>query len=80
MFQMELTLIKQVHQKCILFHYWYFKAVGFKFVPQVRKKCHDALMTSYELKNIAILNVKGVEMFEAVNMLNISVLKHKTSL
>ena len=24
-------------------------------------KCHDVLMTAYELKNIAILNVKGVD-------------------
>ena len=24
-------------------------------------KCHDVLMTAHELKNIAILNVKGVD-------------------
>ena len=41
-------------------HYWYFKDVGFKFEPYVCYKCHDVFMTTYELKNVAILNVKGV--------------------
>ena len=59
MFQKELTLIKQVHQKNICFVF--FKDVGFKFEPHVCNKCHDVLMTAYELKNIAILNVKGVD-------------------
>ena len=31
-----------------------FKDVGFKFEPHVCNKCHDVLMTTYELKNIAI--------------------------
>ena len=37
------------------------KDVGLKFEPHVCNKCHDILMTSYELKNIAILNVKWVD-------------------
>ena len=45
----------------MLWHYWYFKDVGFKFEPHVCNKCH-VLMTAYELKNIAILNVKGVDL------------------
>ena len=45
----------------MLCHYWYFKDVTFKFEPHVCNKCHDFLMTAYELKNIAILNVKGVD-------------------
>ena len=44
----------------MLCHYWHFKDVVFKFEPHVCNKCHDGLMTVYELKNIAILNVKGV--------------------
>ena len=57
-FQKELTLIKQVHQKkCMLCHYWCFKGVWFKFEPDVCNKCQDVLMTTYALKNIAILNV-----------------------
>ena len=48
-------------KECMLCHYWHFKDVGFKFEPHVCNKCHDVLMTAYELKNIAILNVKGVD-------------------
>ena len=47
-------------KECMLCHYWYFKDVGFKFEPHVCNKCHNALMTAYELKNIAFLNVKGI--------------------
>ena len=45
----------------MLCHYWYFKDVGFKFEPHVYNKCHDLLMTAYELKNTAILNATGVD-------------------
>ena len=56
-----MTLIKKnASKECMLCHYWYFNGVGFKFEPHVCNKCHDGLMTVYELKNIAILNVKGV--------------------
>ena len=48
-------------KECMLCHYWYFKDVGFKFEPHVCNKCHDVLMTTYELKSIAILNVKRVD-------------------
>ena len=70
----------------MLCHYWYFKVVGFKFEAHACNKCHDVLMTTYELKNIAILNVKGVDFKcilrgisknEAVNRLNNSVLEDK---
>ena len=47
-------------KECMLCHYWYFKGVGFKFEPHVCNKRHHVLMTAYELKNIGILNVKGV--------------------
>ena len=66
-------------KQCMLCHYWYFKDVEFKFEPHVCNKCHDILMTAYELKDIAILNVKGVNFRftlwsisrdEAVNRLN----------
>ena len=48
-------------KECMLYHYWYFKDGGFKFQSHVCNKCHDILMTAYKLKNIAILNVKGVD-------------------
>ena len=88
-FQKESTLIKQVYQKNACF-----VTIGilkmldleFRFEPHVCNKCHDVLMTAYELKNIAILNVKGVDFRcifggisrdEAVNRLNNSVLEDK---
>ena len=70
----------------MLFHYWQFKDVGFKFEPHVCNKRHDVLITAYELKNIAILNVKvadfrcilwGISRDEVVNRLNNSVLEDK---
>ena len=42
-------------------YYWYFKEIGYKFEPHVCNKCHDISMMAYELKNIAILNVKVVD-------------------
>ena len=42
-----------------LFHYWFFKYIGFKFEEHVCNKCHDLLTMAYSLKNIAILNANG---------------------
>ena len=39
-----------VTEECLLCHYWYFKYVGYKLEPHVGNKCHDLLMTAYELK------------------------------
>ena len=70
----------------MLCHYWYFKDVGYKYEPHFCDKCHDVLTTVYELKNIAILNVKGVDYRcilriisknEAVNILNNSEVEDK---
>ena len=76
-------------KECIICHYWYFRDVGFKFELHAGKKCHDILMTAYELKSIAKLNVKnvsfrcilwGISKDEAVNRLNNSVLDDKAVL
>ena len=73
-------------KECILCHYWYFEDVGFKFERPVCNKCIDVLMTAWELKNAAVLNVKGVDFRcilwgisrdEAVNRRNKSVLEDK---
>ena len=66
--------------------YWYFKDVGLKFEPNACNKCYDVLITARELKNIAILGVKGndyrcilwgIGKNEAVNVLDNSVLEDK---
>ena len=73
-------------KECMLCHYWYFKVAGYKFQPYLCNGCHAVSMMAYELENIAILNVKGVDFRcilwsisrdEAVNRLNNSVLEDK---
>ena len=70
----------------MLCDYWHFKNIGHKLELNACDKCHDVLMTTYELKNITILNVKGVDYRrilwdisreEAVSILNTSVLEDK---
>ena len=66
MLQKELMLIKQMHQKKTsaskdydICHYWYFLNYSFKFQPNVCNRCHDFLMMSINLSDIANLNIKG---------------------
>ena len=40
-------------------HYSYFLNFSFKFQPNVCNRCHDLLMMSVNLSNIAILNIEG---------------------
>ena len=46
-------------KECDIYHYWYFLNYSFKFQPNVCNRCHDLLMMSVNLSNIAILNIKG---------------------
>ena len=48
-------------KECILCDYWYFKNFGYKFQWYVCNGCLAVSMMAYELKNIAILNAKGVD-------------------
>ena len=45
----------------MLCHYWYFKDVSYKFQPYFCNGCHAGSMIACELKNIAVLNAKGVD-------------------
>ena len=58
-FLKELMLIKQVHQKSDICHYWYFLNYSFKFQSNVCSRCHDLLEMSINLMDIAFLNIKG---------------------
>ena len=40
-------------------YYWYFLNYSLKFQPNVCNRCHDLLMMSMNLSNIAILNIKS---------------------
>ena len=48
-------------KECMICHYWYFKDIGYRYEPYDCNGCHDLSMMPYELKNVAILNVKGVD-------------------
>ena len=45
-------------KECMVCHFWYFKDVRFKFEPHVCDKCHDVLMTPYELKKYCDIECK----------------------
>ena len=46
-------------KQCDICHYWHFLNQSFKFQLNVCNRCHDLLMISLNLSDIAILNIKG---------------------
>ena len=46
-------------KECDIFYYWYFLYYSFMFQSNVCNRCHDLLMMSMNLSDIAILNMKG---------------------
>ena len=48
-----------VSEQCDICHYWYLLNYSFKFQPNVCNGCHDLLMMSVNLSDIAILNING---------------------
>ena len=76
-------------KECMICHYWHFKDIGYTYEPYVCNGCHDISIMAYELKIIAILNVKGVDYRcalwnmtknDAINMLGNSKLDDKGTL
>ena len=45
-------------KKCNICHYWYFLDKKLKFQPDVCNGCHDVIMMSMNLSDIAVLNIK----------------------
>ena len=76
-FLKELKLIKQVHQKSLIFVTIGIFNKGFKFQPYVCNICHDLLMMSMNLSDIAILNkgsnnrciLNRISKIEAINLM-----------
>ena len=48
-------------KECDICHNWHFLNKGFMFQPYVCNRCHDLLMMSMNLSNIAILKIKNVD-------------------
>ena len=44
-------------KECNVCHYWHFLNKGFKFQPNVCNRCHNLIMISMKISNIAILNI-----------------------
>ena len=51
-------------------HYWYFLNYSFKFQPNVSNRCHDLLMMSMNLSDIAILNIKGPDYHGIISLIS----------
>ena len=74
-------------KECDICHYWYFLKYSFKFQPNVCNRCHELLMMSMNLSDIAILNIKGsdycciislISKNEAINLMQNSDLTKKS--
>ena len=57
-------------KECDICRYWYFLDKGFKFESHVCNGCHDVLMMSINLNNIAILNVNGTHCHCIINRIS----------
>ena len=44
---------------CELYHYWYFKDIGFKYEKYLCNGCHDLMQKAMSFNNVAIVYVKG---------------------
>ena len=59
-FLKELMLIKQVHQKNVIFiTIWYFKDIVVKYEPYLCNGCHNLMQKARSFNNAAIVYVKG---------------------
>ena len=74
-------------KECGICHYWYFLNYSFNFQWNDCNRCHDLLMVSINLSDIAILNIKDsnycctislISKNEAINLLQNSELTIKS--
>ena len=65
-------------KECDICHCWYFLNKSFNFQPNVCNRCHDLLMMSMNLSDIAISSIKsadyhciisGISKNEAINLM-----------
>ena len=46
-------------KECDIYHYWYFKDIGFKHEPHLCTGCHDLMQKTMSFNNVTIVYVKG---------------------
>ena len=44
---------------CIIWHYWHFLDISFRFQPEVCHGCHDLKQKAGSFNNVTILSLKG---------------------
>ena len=42
-------------KECDIFHYWYFKDIGFKYEPYLCNGCHDLMQKAMSFNDVAII-------------------------
>ena len=76
-----------VSKECDISYYWYILNHSFKFQPNVYNRCHNLLMMSMNLSDIAIVNIKGsnyrciislISKNEAINLMQNAYQKRET--
>ena len=45
-------------KECDIYHYWYFKDMGFKYEPYLCNGCHELMQKAMGFNNIAIVYIK----------------------
>ena len=73
-------------KECDIFHYLYFKDIGFKYEPYLCNGCHDLMQKAMVFNNVAVAYVKGnsyrihfwyMSKDDAINIMNCSKLVDK---
>ena len=59
-------------KECNFCHYWYFLNYILKFQPNVCNRCHDLLMVSISLNDIAVLNMKDSDYHCIISLISIN--------
>ena len=50
---------RNLSKECKIYHYWYFKDVGFKYELDLCNGCHGLMQKAISFDNIVIVYVKG---------------------
>ena len=53
-----------------VYHYWYSLNCSFQFPPNLCSRCHDLLIMSINLSDIAILNIEGSDYRHIISLIS----------
>ena len=59
-FQKELTLIKQMHQKSVIFVIMVFLDKNFNYEPYLCNSCHDSIQKAMNFNDVAMCLLKEI--------------------